>query len=106
MLNYSPVYAFFSTSRVLISSLLGLLLLTISAYASSENATTRKAEIIKQLFSIVSWPSSVLSENNFHICILGRVDEPKSLAELNGQIVNQRKLVVKNIKMANEAKKK
>lgn len=105
MLKQTRVCTLFSIPRVFISSLFWLLLLAIPAHASAENNINRKAEIIKQLTSIVSWPASVLQGNNFNICILGKLDDLKPLTELNGQIVNRRKLIVKNINAANEAKK-
>ncbi len=53
----------------------------------------QKAKIIKYLLGAVSWPSSTKNDP-LNVCVLGKIDNLKSITALNGEMVKNHKVVV------------
>lgn len=57
---------------------------------------TRKAEILKNLFKVVTWPSDNPLKDTVNVCVMGgKSEQMKYLQNLNGQMVDKHKLAIK-----------
>lgn len=66
-------------------------------YATSgpEWEYAQKAKIIKYLVGAVDWPSSVLTDNVVNVCLMGDITDIKSITDINGAVVNKRKIIIR-----------
>ncbi|MFI4938688.1 MAG: YfiR family protein [Candidatus Berkiellales bacterium] len=83
---------------------LTVLLGTVScAMANTNDEGAHKAQIIKQLLSVVEWPTGSIPNDSFNICTLGEFPSIKSITDLNGNEVKHRKIIVRQLHKISEA---
>ena len=85
---------------------LSLFLLTFStASYAIENEYSRKAEILKNLVSTISWPNGIVKDNTVNICLWGKWTDSKPFNDLNGTESNHYKIRVRQSSTLEDAAK-
>lgn len=82
-----------------------LLTAPLCVKASLEAEYTRKAEIIKQLIQIITWPKEAIPQQTLNVCVMGEPPHLKSIEPLEGMKIHQHTLHVKKIDDTNLSNK-
>ncbi len=85
------------TKKVIILFLLSLISIgSAQAYIVKDPhwGIGQKAKIIKYLLSTIVWPDSTVKDNALKVCMVGKFVNTKPIDELNGNVINNRKILV------------